>query len=250
MIKLTREAVLETASLEEVARNNPLRISKSIDDALRIKAIWDLSAVGTVLKEFQDDRWKSITWMGWTDRRRLIYSAFLMRHITERITGKTHKVPVGEKLAVDQIASLKMDIGMFSPYLIYGSTKEQNDDVREALKQPGVIIPENKVHIIDFPEKPVGVNTIDQMKNFSLPTSPEAKREDTLILVAHAPHLVRALHIMNRFHPLPKGLAVQPYPLPSPSSAGVNYAMLEISGLLYYTFITKESAEKPYPYKI
>lgn len=250
VFKLAQNVALEMARFEELARTHPLRIPQSVEDARRIKAIWDLSGVGTYLKEFQDDRWKDKPWAGWTDRRRLNYSAALMRRLTEKITGKLYKVPLGNRLTPDQAEELRSDIESFGPYLIYGSTLDQNADVETALAEQGVVIPRSRVHIIDFPEKPVGVNTIDQMRTFSLPLNLQIQKGDILAIVAHAPHMIRILHMMNRFQPLPEDLIVQPHPLPSPPSAGTDFAVQEISGLLYYTFISGDSSEEPYPYQI
>lgn len=250
VFKLAQNAALEIARFEELTRTRPLSIPQSVEEARRIKAIWDLSGVGTYLKEFQDDRWNDKPWAGWMDRRRLNYSAALMRRLTERITGKSYRTPLGNRLTPNQAEELRSDIESFGPYLIYGSTLEQNEDVETALAQHGVVIPRSRVHIIDFPEKPVGVNSIDQMRTFSLPANLQIQQGDILAIVAHAPHMVRVLHMLNRYKPLPEGLIVQPHPLSSPPAAGTDYAMQEISGLLYYTFISDDSSEKPYPYQI
>lgn len=235
----------EIADFEELARTNPLRIPQTPDGAKRMIAIWDLSGVGTYLKKFQDDRWKGTTWAAWTDRRRLNYSGALMRRVTEKVTGNKYEIPKGQKLTSKQTEDLRHDIEKFGPFLIYGSTAEQNEDVETALAGHNVIIPRSKVHIIDFPEKPVGVNTIDQMRAFSFPPNLQVQKENILAIVAHAPHMVRILHMMNRFQPIPEGLIVQPHPLPS---VVTDSAKQEISGLLFYTLITEDSAEEAYPY--
>lgn len=244
--RLVGNAASEIAKFEELARTNPLRIPEMPEEAKRIKVIWDISFAGTYLKEFQDDRWKAIPWAGWTDRRRLNYSAALMRRLTEKITGKSYKVPLGRKLTTEQVEELRSDIEKSGPYLIYGATTEQNEDVEMVLTEQGVVIPRCKVHII----KEKIVNTVDQMETFSLPTGFQIQNGDILALVAHAPHMVRVLHMLNRYKPIPSGMIVQPHPLPSPPSAGINYAMQEISGLLYYTFISGDSTEESYPYQI
>lgn len=248
LLGLIRRAASEMAAFEELSRIEPLRVPQTADGAKRIKAIWDISFVGTYLKEFQDDRWKDKPWAGWTDRRRLNYSAALMRRLTERITGKSYKTPLGNRLTPNQADELRSNIERYGPYLIYGSTLEQNEDVETALAQHGVVIPRSKVHIID--ERPINTNTVDQMQTFSLPANLQIQKGDTLAIVAHAPHMVRALHMMNRFNPFPEGLIIQPHPLPSPPSAGTDFAVQEISGLLYYTFISGDSSEEPYPYQI
>lgn len=250
LLGLIRRAASEMAAFEELSRIEPLRVPQTADGAKRIKAIWDISFVGTYLKEFQDDRWKDKPWAGWTDRRRLNYSAALMRRLTERITGKSYRTPLGNRLTPNQAEELRFDIESFGPYLIYGSTLEQNEDVETALAEQGVVVPRSRVHIIDFPEKPVGVNTIDQMETFNLPANLQIQKGNILAIVAHAPHMVRALHMMSRFKPFPEGLIIQPHPLPSPPSAGTDFAVQEISGLLYYTFISGDSSEESYPYQI
>src|SRR3989344_7122511 len=92
---LARTAASEMAAFEEIARNNPLRTPKTPEQARRIVAIWDVSAMGTYLKEFQDDRWKNTPWAAWTDRRRLNYSATLIRKLTAVITGQSYKTSIG-----------------------------------------------------------------------------------------------------------------------------------------------------------
>lgn len=247
---LAQTAALEIAAFEEIALTNPFRVPKTPEEAKRIVAIWDVSAIGTYLKEFQDDRWKNTPWAGWTDRRRLNYSATLTRKLTEIITGESYQTPLGARPTGEQIEKLRSDIEKIGPSLVYGSTAEQNQDVEEALQEPGVIIPKTKVHIIYDPEKSVGVNTIDQVKSFSLSPGLELKDGDILAMVGHAPHLVRTSHILNCYRPFPDGLVVQPHPLPSPRSAGLDYAIQEISGLLYYTFITGDSSERIHPYEL
>lgn len=244
--KLVRNATSEMAAFEEIALTKPLRVPETPEEAKRIKAIWDISFAGTYLKEFQDDQWKNNPWAGWTDRRRLNYSAALMRRLTEKIAGKSYKIPLGKKLTLEQAEELRFDIETYGPYLIYGATAEQNEDVETVLTKQGVIIPRSKVHII----KDKIVNTVDQMKTLSFPQELQIQNGDTLVLVAHAPHMVRVLHMLNQYKPLPPGMIVQPHPLSSPPSAGTDYAMQEISGLLYYTFISGDSTEEPYPYKI
>lgn len=253
--RLTERAALEIADFERLIQKHPLgeRVPQTPEQAKRIIAIWCLSAVGTYLKEFQDDRWKDmgIPWMGWTDRRRLNDSAALVRRLTNVISGQSYPyLSSNRKLTSDQVAALRSDIAECGPYLIYGSTAEQNEHVKRALAEPGVIIPSSKVHVIYFPGKPKGVNTVDQMNNFYLPTDLEVHQGDILAIVAHAPHLVRALHIMDKLRPLPEDLTILPYPLPSPFAAGTEYAKLEISGLLYYTLVEGKSSEQPYPNQI
>lgn len=250
VIGLVRKAALEMAAFEKLARTNPLRIPETSEEAKRIKAIWDLSGVGTYLKQFHDYKWVGTAWARWTDRRRLNYSGALMRRLTEKVTGKSYKTPLGEKLTPQQAEELSRDIEASGPYLIYGATAKQNEDLETTLSEQGIVIPKNKVHIINFLSKPVGVNTLDQIKTFSLPPNLQIQEGNILVLVAHAPHMVRALHMTNKFKPFPEGLIILPHPLPSPISAGTDYAIQEISGLLYYTFITRDSSEESYPYKV
>lgn len=244
---LAENAVLEMAQFEEIAVTRPLRIPETAEEAKKIKAVWDLSGAGTYLKEFQDDRFKNIPWLGWTDRRRLNYSGALVRRLTEKITGRSYEVPLGKKLTQEQIEGIKSDIEKFGPFLVYGATPEQNQDLEKELEEQGVVIPKSKVHITSDKI----VNTIDQIKTFNLPEHMQMQQGDILALVAHAPHMVRILHMMNRFkNHFPEGMIVQPHPLPSPPSAGTDYSMMEISGLLHYTLVSGDSAEEPYPYQV
>ena len=246
--RLARNAAAEMATFEEMARTQALRVPQTPEEARKIKAIWDISFAGTYLKEFQDDRYKDKPWAAWTDRRRLNHSGALMRLVTERITGHSYRVPLGKKLSIEEAAELRSEIEKFGPYLIYGSTTEQNEDLEAALMEEGVVIPRSKVHIIA--EKVVDTNTVDQMKTFSLPKNLEVENGDVLAIVAHAPHLVRVLHMLNRYRPLPEGMIIQPQPMPAPIPGGDEFAISEISGILYYTFITGDSSEETYPYLI
>lgn len=246
--RLARNAALEMAAFEEIAHTQALRVPQTPEEARKIKAIWDISFAGTYLKEFQDDRYNDKPWAGWTDRRRLNYSGALMRRLTEKITGKSYKTPLGKKLTPEQAKELRVDIERFGPFLIYGSTTEQNEDLETALSEQGVVIPKSKVHIIA--EKVVDTNTVDQMKTFSLPRSLQIQKGDILAVVAHSPHMVRVLHMLNKYKPLPEGMIVQPHPMPAPPSGGIDFAIQEISGILYYTLISGDSSEEAYPYKI
>lgn len=250
LYRFVNQAVSEIALLEELARTRPLRIPETAEDLERIKVIWDVSGVGTYLKPYQNDRWKEVHWIGGTDRKRLNYTAALARRLTEARVGRSYKVPLGEKLITKQSEEVRENIKRFGPTIIYGSTKEQNDDIKEALEMPGVIIPSSKVHIVDFPGKPEGVNTLDQVKGFSFPPNLYLQDGDIMAIVAHAPHMVRLLHMLNKFRPFPDGLVIQPHPLQSLPFAGTEYAKMEISGLLYNTLILGVSTEEPYPYLI
>lgn len=247
VIGLARKIAVEMAAFEKMARTQGLRVPETAEEARKIKAIWNISFAGTYLKQFQNDRYQDKAWAAWTDRRRLNFSATLARHLIEKITGKTYKA-VGKRFSPDQAEQLRSDIERYGPYVLYGSTTEQNEDLETALKEEGVVIPRSKVHIIA--EKVVDTNTVDQMKTFSLPKELEVQDGDVLAIVAHAPHLVRVLHMLNRYKPLPEGMIVQPYPMPAPPSGGIDFATQEISGILYYTYITGDSSEEIYPYQM
>src|SRR3989344_4209339 len=119
-------------TFERLAQTSALRVPETSEGAKQVIAIWDLSYVGTYRKAHQLDRWKDVEWAGWTDRRRLNYSGTLMRCLTERVTGRSYRAALGERLAPEQIAQLRSDIEKFGPYLIYCSTLEQNEDLETA----------------------------------------------------------------------------------------------------------------------
>lgn len=246
-----REATLEITFFETLAKERPLSVPNKAEEAKRIVAIWDVSGMGTYLKPYQKDRWEGIPWVEWTDRRRSNYSVVLARRLIAQRTGNEYISPKGVELSSEYINSLRSDWERVGPYIIYGSTAEQNEDVKRGLEEPKVIVPESKVHVIDFPGEPGerdAVNTLKQVQAFTFPDELQIKDGDILAIVTHAPHMVRLLHMLGKYRPFPEGLTVQPYPMQSLPFAGTNFATMEISGLMAAVFLTGDATREPHPY--
>lgn len=228
-------ALNEINVLEEAARH-PVFPNTSLE-AGRIKTIWCFSGPGTYDLPFKEDRYKDKIWAEFMDRRRLNYAAFLMRKITQIHSGnqlQDNKDPQKMRAAI-----LK-----YSPYLIYNGRKDENETVRDVLGRKGIIIPEEKVHIINAAID----KSIDQIRTFNLPPSLSLKQGDRIALVSHAPHLMRVLHMIEKVKPIQEGVGIQVFPVPTRSAGRQEYSEMEVRGLLYATFIAGEAAETAYPY--
>lgn len=232
---LIRGTLLEIDHLEQAAKQPNL--PKTSDQARKIKVIWCFSGPGTYDLPFKEDRYKDKPWARFMDRRRLNYSAWLMKRITEITLGRSLdgiKDPQGMKAAIYG----------FGPYLIYNGTADENETVRNVLTRQGVAISKEKVHIID-----AGIDrTFDQIRSFSLPPGLELTDGDKIALVSHSPHLIRILHMLNKVKSLPQSAKVQVFPIIAPTEGQQEYAQMEVRGLLYSAFISGEAEQTVYPY--
>ena len=77
------------------------------------------------------------------------------------------------------------------------------------------------------------------------------QKDGELAIIAHAPHLVRILRIINKYRPFPNDTRVRLFPVPTQGADGKReYAMMEVSGTLYYSNVTHNATMEPYPYEI
>ncbi len=94
------------------------------------------------------------------------------------------------------------------------------------------MIAADKVHI---PATSIA-NTVDQVKTFVLPESLHLAGGE-IGLVSHAPHLVRTLHMLNRYQVIPEDMKIRLFPLKSPKEGREEYTTMEVRGLLYYIYL-------------
>ncbi|MCX6702306.1 MAG: hypothetical protein NTW60_00300 [Candidatus Wolfebacteria bacterium] len=203
----------EIDSLEQVGERDKQEIHLSDEDAKKIAAIWVFSGPGTYDKSSKKDRYENYKWAENMDRNRLNYAARLAKRVAEANSG----IPA-EKTSLAELEGQKQrtkeKIRNYGPTIIYNGTPVENAVVEDVLEREEVIIPKEKVEII---EKSID-NTIDQIKSFRLP----------------------------------EGAKVKAFPLPTPEPGKEEYAEMEIKGILYYALVSQEkkASEEPYPYSV
>ena len=235
------EAIKEIDLLEQVAEHDQGKFDLPREIAENIGTVWVFSGPGSYFEPKKEDRYKNYPWANWMDRKRLNHATRLIREITERLSGQNFKAPLSEIISAKR--KIKEAILNYGPRVIYNGTPIENETVAKVLSEEGVIIPTEKVDIIEQDIK----NTLDQITTI-LPEKFEKEKE--IALVSHAPHLMRILRIINKYQPFPKGTKIRLFPLSTPMEGREEYAKMEISGALYYTYITQNATKQPYPYEI
>lgn len=218
------------------------KIPLTNEAASRIKAVIIISGPGTWYEPHKEDRYKDKQWAAWMDRRRLLHGAWIVRRIAE-INSSTYFRGSLDTLN-DRIGMVKESIINHGPYFIYTGREDERDAVKRVLAEKDVIIPPEKVYIIEGAID----NTVDQVKTLKIPPEISINSGDRIAIVAHSPQMVRLGHIIQKYKPFPSGIELQPLPLPIPSGGFPEYPEQELRGLLYYTFITGDASEEPYPY--
>jgi len=247
-----RKIINEIDLLEKVGENDLKRLEslekdgssdKNFKEILKnIGLIWEISGSGTFDKPFGEDPYKNYPWTRNMDRNRLNYTMRLAKKITEINSGKSFK---GMSSVTKKVKTIKEAILRYGPYILYNGAPIQNEAVERALDRKGVVVPKEKVEIIDEEIK----NTRDQIKTFRLPEGFELKGKE-IALVAHAPQLVRIMRMINHYKPFPENTMIRLFPLPTSPDGKQTYAKMEVSGSLYYTYISHDADAESYPYKI
>ena len=236
------KAVKEIDLLEEVAERDKGRFNLPEEIAKDIGTIWVFSGPGTYFEPRKEDRYKNYPWAENMDRIRLNHATRLARKITESVSGQSFKAPLSEIVPVKR--RTKEAIRNFGPSIIYNGNTVENEAVAKAMVQEETIVPKEKVDIIEGNID----NTVDQVKTFKLPDEFEKGKE--VALVSHAPHLARIVRMINKYRPFPEGTKIRLFPVPTPEEGREEYAKMEVCGTLYYTYITEDATEEPYPYEI
>jgi len=206
--------VIKTALLEIEELERVALINTEIKG--NISVLWVFSGPGTYDDAFINDRYPDYSWTKGMDRVRVDYAV---------------------KLA--QMA----DCG--SPIIIYNGSDLQNSVLREAVKRKEIKILSEKIMIVGENIN----NTVDQIKTFILPESLH-KSGHEIGLISHAPHLMRIVHILNKYKTIPQNMTVRLFPIATPKEGKGDYAITEIKALLYYIFLGKNAGSIAYPYTI
>lgn len=245
--EVAQNAYQEIVKLEELAerhKHSNLYLEKT--DAQKIKAIWVFSGPGTYLQASKNDRYEHLPWAQWMDKKRLNHAAHLQRKIAEVLSGK--KIHG----RADQISSLKTQarelIAGHAPIIIYNGRPDENQTVKEVIQNFDIIVPPEKVFVIDDGQID---KSVDQIMQFKLPDGLKLQQGDRIAIISHAPHLVRVMYMIEKFRDqmlIPPGVEFQLFPLPSPKEGKAQYRAMEIRGILYYALISNEAGTKPFPY--
>lgn len=238
-----RNGLEEMVRLEQVAwHHRRSNIAVTPEAARRIKAVLMFSGPGTWYESYKEDRYKDKLWAAWMDHHRLVHGTWVIRRITEINTGICFQ---GSLNTLDErVRMTRAVILTYGPYFAYTGRGDERDAVRRALMGKRVIIPVEKVHIIEGRID----NTVDQVRTLQIPPGLSMDPGDRVAIVAHSPQLVRLGHMLERYKPFPPGIEVQPFPLPIPKGGISEYPEQEIRGLLYYAFIRDNASTESYPY--
>lgn len=237
------ELVREVDLLEKVAERDKQQFDLPEEIARKIGAIWVFAGAGTYFEPRKEDPYKTYPWAEWMDRRRLNHATRLTRKITETVSGQNFKMPLSK--IEDAKKTIKKAILEHGPYIIYNGTHIENSAVAQALSQEGVIIPSEKVKIIEAEIK----KTVDQIKTFELPDNFNLEEKEVAI-VACAPQMLRITRMINKYKPFSESIKIRLFPVPTPREGKEEYAKMEVSGSLYYTYITADATKEPYPYEL
>lgn len=60
------------------------------------------------------------------------------------------------------------------------------------------------------------------------------------------------MRMVNKYKPFPENTRIRLFPLPTPPEGKIEYAVMEIRGILYYTYLSpdKDAARNSYPYSV
>lgn len=238
-------------------------LPKTAAEANKIKAIIVISAPGTYSKSNKEDRYKHWPWSEWMDHRRIEYAAYLIRKITEMKTG--------ESLTNNPSKFMEV-ISKEGPYLLYSGRPDEQDAITEALKDPKIHMPAEKVILIGGK---IIDNTIDQAQRLYVPGNINLKPNDHLGFVLHSPQAVRFAYniqavVENNIDAIKQGIpepfpslpfrkggpCLRMFPLPIPTNPitrqpSAQYPTFEICGLINYAFYAhpRTASETPFPYQ-
>ncbi|MCX6757314.1 MAG: hypothetical protein NTZ44_00275 [Candidatus Nomurabacteria bacterium] len=238
--EIIKDSTMEIERLESVGNPKYALEKLTPEIAKNTVALWVFSGPDD---NNDKDRYKHIKWAHGMDQARLNYAALLERKMSELCEPET-SIGKGPMNMSEKIQKTKELIERSGPTIIYNGSDPLNTNVENSLKQERMIIPEKKVFI----DGKGIVNTVDQIKDFSLPEELHQKNKE-IGIISHAPHLLRIMHMLNKYQTLPKDMTIRLYPISSPIGGNQEYAELETMGLLYY-IANKNATKESYPYII
>ncbi|MBU1758861.1 hypothetical protein KKG31_07175 [Patescibacteria group bacterium] len=179
------------------------------------------------------------------ERERLNYTATLARRIAELLQ---QEIPAKDSISDTKknILKVKNMISQSGPMIVYNGTLSENERIRDILQREDIIIPQEKVLVLD---NEYTHNTNDQIKTMIIPEELH-KAGKEIGLISSAPHLWRVIHVLNQYKTLPEDMKVRLFPVATPYDGKEEYAVMEIMGLLYYAYITKSAKLEAYPHII
>ncbi|MDO8575792.1 MAG: hypothetical protein Q7R90_00585 [bacterium] len=238
--QVIEKSLSEIEELETAAGAGRALAALTPEIARTISAVWIFSGPGTYDKPVKEDRYKQYPWARGMDRARLSYGAWLVRKISEKVSGEVMRGPMTELPRL--VADAREMISRSGPVILYNGTELENSVVKDVLTRTGIVIPPEKVMVAGE-----GIqNTVDQVKTFELPEKLHHAGGE-IGIISHAPHLMRVTHMLSQYHPLPDDMSVRLFPIASPKEGREEYVETEIKALLYYVFIGKNAHEDAYP---
>lgn len=183
-----------------------------------ITAIWVFSGPDPTNPYYVGEK----AYMAHMDRERRDFTFRIARYIAREKSKGDHS-------AGDNLGLMKR----YSPIIIYNGNDGQNDSIKEELGRSNSFVPAEKLVV-----QGVGLkNTTDQVRTFILPEECHVPDKE-ILLISHAPHLVRIAHMLGFFKTIPEDMKIRFLPIKSPLS-NEEYFLMELSGLLTYILLTE-----------
>lgn len=191
--------------------------------------------------EEKPDRYQHLSWARKMDRARVRAGVILVKEITALRLEKNVKEVTSE------------DILAYGPWLHYSTTPWENEHIKGVLAQEVVKFPPGKTIMYedivgrDGKTRPI-VNTADQLEGLQFPEGLTPRR---IAVLSHAPHLVRIMHMMEKYKDrIPEGTIVQPFPIPTPVAGVPEYARMELQGTLAAIYKLHTASQASYKYQL
>ncbi len=257
LVLLATECLSEINRIELAARN-PEKWNISKSEAHLTRLIVNLSARGTYLLPFKEDRFKDKPWAELMDRKRADTAAILGIHLAGIATNNDYSVFTKNRLLDgldpelnDLRPSVRSSIQDANIHFLYLGNQQEADAIRKVVNSQSSFIPPVMVDIIDrLDDKPID-NTIGQvlvLKQYLINNSNLFKPGDKIDFVL-GPQAIRALRMCNRYEAIPQSLMPQVFPEPTPKIGFQEYPRNETRAAIFYS-ITNQSSLHPTPYKI
>lgn len=228
----------------EMLGNNPPKLTYEMADSIgAIKVHSGVGLFDTPFKDGDNPKLKGKTFLAWNNRDRLKHGFNLALEAAEVLSGFT--VPKDPTNPVGYAAEVRELIREFGPHLIYTGYPVETQDLEEVLRRLDAMFPIENAHIIhDTP-----TNTVEGAQMFRMPEGALVDGKK-LVVVSHAPHLVRVLHILGKYPYKLDGNVLYVSPVATSDAGRDEFALLEIRGMMYYIFLAESAAEQPHDYRV